>query len=344
MNLTRVAATLFIVLAGVLLLVYGKHLMVPFLFALLLWFFVREIKLLLDRIRWIRSHVPSWIKTTTAFLAVFGVLGLAGRLLTDSIAGLAESYDAYRPNIDLILSRLESVSGVDVWETIRTQAGKLDFGVLFTALFNTLTDLLGNALLILFYAIFIFLEESHFHNKLRAVFPSRSRYDEIDSILRRAELAVSRYIGMKTLVSLLTGGLSYIVFLSTGLDAPVFWAFLIFFLNFIPTLGSIVATFFPAAFSVIQFGTFTPCILILLLVGTIQLIAGNVLEPRLLGNALNISPLVAILSLSFWGALWGITGMILSVPMTVILVTVFSYFPATRSVAVLLSEKGNLSP
>lgn len=128
-----------------------------------------------------------------------------------------------------------------------------------------------------------------------------------------------------------------------GVDAPLFWAFLIFILNFIPTIGSLIATIFPAFFAVLQFGEFTPGILVLAIVGAIQLIVGNLVEPRVMGNTLNISPLVVFLTLSLWGVMWGVLGMLLSVPITVIIIIIMSEFPETRPIAILLSQKGNIT-
>ena len=149
---------------------------------------------------------------------------------------------------------------------------------------------------------------------------------------------------LKTFVSLLTGLLSYFALLSIGVEAPVFWAFLIFLLNYIPTIGSLIATSFPALFALLQFGELGPFLWVLGVVGAIQVIIGNIVEPKVMGNSLNISSLVVLLALAIWGSLWGIIGMILSVPITVIMVIIFAEFKATRPIAVLLSEKGILYP
>ena len=127
------------------------------------------------------------------------------------------------------------------------------------------------------------------------------------AILRKIEDSISNYLRLKTYVSLLTGVLSYFVLLLVGVDGAPFWAFLIFLLNYIPTIGSLVAT-----------------------------------EPKVFGKSLNLSPLVTILSLAVWGEIWGITGMILSVPITVIMIIIFSQFDKTKNIAILLSESGNV--
>ena len=171
----------------------------------------------------------------------------------------------------------------------------------------------------------------------------KDQNEQVDKLLEKIGGSVSNYLRLKTLVSLVTGILSYIALWMIGVDAPEFWAFLIFILNFIPTIGSLVGTVFPAIFCLFQFGEFLPSILVLSIVGVIQLLVGNFLEPKLMGSSMNISPLVTILSLSIWGAMWGITGMILSVPITVIMIIILSQFERTKPVAIMLSEKGNIT-
>ena len=143
-------------------------------------------------------------------------------------------------------------------------------------------------------------------------------------------------------MSLLTGFLSYIVLLLFGVDFAFLWAFLIFLFNYIPYIGSFVATLLPSIFAVFQFGSFLPFIWIFAGVEAIQVLVGNYIEPRVMGKTLNLSPLVVILALSFWGAIWGILGMLLSVPITSIMVIIMAQFPNTRNIAILLSENADI--
>ena len=100
---------------------------------------------------------------------------------------------------------------------------------------------------------------------------------------------------------------------------------------------------FPAVFAILQFGELAPFVYILIVVGVIQVVIGNVVEPALMGTSLNMSSLVVVLSLTIWGAIWGIMGMILSVPITVMMIIVFEEIPSLRPIAILLSEKGKLN-
>ena len=118
--------------------------------------------------------------------------------------------------------------------------------------------------------------------------------------------------------------------------------FLIFLLNYIPTIGSLVATVFPSIFCLLQFGEITSFLIVLFAVGGIQVIVGNIIEPKLFGRSLNLSPLVTILSLAVWGKIWGVTGMVLSVPITVIMIIIFSQFEKTKAIAMVLSENGDI--
>lgn len=129
-----------------------------------------------------------------------------------------------------------------------------------------------------------------------------------------------------------------------GVDFAFFWAFLIFILNYIPTVGSLIATIFPAMIALVQFNSFSPFVLVLVLIGSIQLLVGNVLEPKIMGSSLNISSLVVLLSLAFWGSIWGVVGMILSVPITVMMIIVMSHFPGTKNIAIMLSANGKIEP
>jgi len=341
-NVRNTAYILIISIVIVIVLIYGKSLLIPFVFALLLWFMVREIKSQLNKFAFVKKHVPSWVKTMLSAGTIIIFLGLVSSLISANIKDLAESYPKYEKNIDYLINEVNTTLNIDVMQMARVQAGDFDFGNILASIFNSITDVLSSAFMILIYAIFMFLEETHFQAKLKKVFSKESRFQTVSEILLKVEVSISKYITLKTLVSLITGVASYVVLLIIGIDSPFFWAFLISLLNFIPTIGSLIATVFPALFCLLQFGEFTPGLMVLIFVGIIQLAVGNFLEPKLMGNSMNLSALVTIVALTFWGAIWGITGMILSIPITVIMVIVFSQVPSLRPVAIMLSEKGRV--
>ena len=196
--------------------------------------------------------------------------------------------------------------------------------------------------MVLLYAIFIVSEETSFGNKLKKLFSSTEELENATTILQKINKSISDYIGLKTLDSLLTGLIGYIFLAIMGVDAPFFWALLMFLLNYIPTIGSLIATIFPALFSLIQFGEFTPFLIILIGLGILEWFIGNVLEPKIMGDSLNISHLVTIIALVVWGQIWGITGMLLSVPITVVMIIICAQFKSTKAFAILLSKNGEI--
>lgn len=323
-------------------LVFGQSIIIPFVFALLLWFLVRKIRQLLDKISFIEKYFPSLLKNLVPSLIILTILSIISKILLTSINNLALSYPIYEANIELIINQINETLHINLIDNLKQETRDFDFAQLLKNLFKSLTDLLSNTFLIIIYALFIFLEESNFATKLKNAYNNKERYANLNHILDNIEHSISNYIGVKTLTSLSTGVLSYIALLLIGIESPLFWAFLIFMFNFIPTIGSIVATLFPALFCLLQFGDPMPSLMVFLIVGAIQVIIGNILEPKIMGNTLNISPLVAILSLIIWGAIWGIPGMLLSIPITVMIVIVLSNFENTKPIAIMLSEKGSI--
>ncbi len=342
MQVRNIAYLCITLISAVVILIYGQSLLVPLVLGFLLWFVMREIKVFLDRMPMIKRSVPSWVKTILVSALLLGTLGLISNLLTTNINNLAQSYNEYEPNLELVVAKINKALDIDLLETLKEHSGDFNFGNILGSVFSSITGIIGNAFMIVLYSLFILLEESNAQQKLKLLIPEKERYHNFMNILSKIEESITNYLGLKTFVSIITAVLSYAVLWYIGLDAPLFWAFLIFIFNFIPTIGSLIGTFFPAIFSLLQFGTFTPFLTILGLVGLIQIVVGNVLEPRLMGSSMNLSALVTIVALSFWGLVWGVTGMILSIPITVIMVIVLSQFEQTKSVAILLSEKGNV--
>jgi predicted PurR-regulated permease PerM len=340
MNMNKAANFFIASIAVVIILIYGQSLLVPFVLGLLLWFVVRELKAAMDIIPFVRKKVPSWLKSTLSSIFILLVVGFLFEILSENIKSLTSSYEKYGANVDSMVAMINETFNLNIIEDIKGQSGDFNFGEILGAIFSSLSNIIGNTFMILLYALFVILEETNFQNKLKMLFPDEEQFEQFSTILNKIEKSISSYLGLKTLVSSITGVLSYIALRIIGVDSPEFWAFLIFVLNFIPTIGSLIGTLFPAFFSLLQFGEITPFLMILGFVGLIQVIVGNIIEPRLMGSSMNISPLVTILALSFWGVIWGVVGMLLSVPITVSMIIVCSQFESTKRIAILLSEKG----
>lgn len=344
MNLSKTASSLIIGIAVVVILFYTKQLLIPFVLALLVWFLIRGINnKVLKKINWVRTYFPHWLQTTISSLVIFAIAGAIVNMLVINIEHLTASLPKYEKNITNIKDLVDQTFNIDIVTLITDFFGEFDFSGILGSVFSSLTEIFGNAFTIVLYTMFLLLEDVVFPKKIKALYRNPDKYNNVNDILKKVEKSVGSYLYLKTLVSLATGFLSFVALWAIGVEAPVFWAFLIFLLNYIPTIGSLIATSFPSLFALLQFGELGPFFWVLGVVGAIQLIVGNVIEPKVMGNSLNISSLVVILALSIWGVLWGVTGMILSVPITVIMVIIFAEFESTRPIAILLSDKGEVN-
>lgn len=342
MNTAKITNTLLITIAVIVIFIYGKSLIVPFVIALIFWFLIKEIRNIIRRIPFIGNRISIIILNLFGFVFIFLIIGGIVKILALNIKELTTLIPVYQKNISILAHDISNKLNIDIILLTKEFLGEYEYSVLLSRLLNSLTDVFGKAVLIIIYTFFLLLEEPFFSVKIKKIYAKRSDSDDIYSIFHTIDRSIGRYISIKTLTSLITGLLSYSALLFIGIDAPLFWAFLIFVMNFIPTIGSLIATIFPTIFAMLQFGELMPGIWVLIVVGIIQLIIGNYIDPKLLGDSLNVSPLIVILGLSFWGAIWGIIGMILSVPISVMLITIFSQIPPTQSIAILLSKDGNI--
>ncbi|MCF8226089.1 MAG: AI-2E family transporter [Bacteroidales bacterium] len=340
MNFSKRIYYLLLVAIIVLLLIYAESLLIPFVLAVLIWFVIRVLKSILREAPFLEKW-PSWVMTVLSSVILLSLLTLTVTLISNNIQQLSRSVPKYEKNINVVAEKINETFDIDLVESLTNAVKDFNFSEILSSLFSALTSIFGNAFLILLYLIFILLEEPIFQRKINAMYPDKEQRQRVTGILNKVDRSINNYIAIKTLTSLTTGFLSFFVLYFVGVDAPFFWAFIILILNYIPNIGSLIATLFPVIFAMLQFGDLTHPLLVLIIVGAIQLTIGSLVEPRIMGNTLNMSPLVVFLTLAIWGTIWGVTGMLLSVPITVIIILILNEFPGTRSVATMLSRRGD---
>jgi AI-2 transport protein TqsA len=216
-------------------------------------------------------------------------------------------------------------------------AGALDPGILLDVVGFTvagIATLLSNLFLVLLTMSFILLEAVSFTRKLRQV---RSVPEGEADYLSGVPGEVLRYLWLKTLISVATGVLVGLWVAALGVDFAVLWGFLAFVLNYIPNFGSVLAALPAVLLAIIQMGPGWAIVVALGYVA-INLLMGNLLEPFVMGRRLGLSPLVVLLSLFFWGWVWGPVGMLLSVPLTMVIKIVMENTPQLRWLALLLGR------
>ncbi len=321
----------------------AKDLLIPFIFATILWLLMRKIRSLFYTIGLIDKYFPRKIKTLFSTLILLSSIWAVGYIFDQNIKQLSTQYERYLTNLNELLLQLPPniQKFLNQYTTEKQMTSWISASL--TTLLLSLQSILSSAIIVFIYLLFIIFEESSFALKMKAIAGNQENYLTKLEDIDRIEDAVTNYLGIKSLLAIISSTICFVVFVSFGLNAPFLWALLIFLLSFIPFFGIVISAFLPSILALAQFGSFGEALSILFIVGGIQFLMGNLVEPRLMGNSMNVSPLVVIFALAFWGMLWGIPGMFLSVPVTVIMVIIFSKFPATRNVAIILSEKGNIS-
>ena len=326
-------------MAAVVVVIYGMQMMsvllVPFLIAAFLALITVKPML------WLQAHrVPSILAALLIVTMLMLVLATVGAILGTSIAEFTAALPAYQARLDVIIDGVFKfiVKNFNVDESIQSMSDMIDPGFamgLVAGLLNSLREVLTNTFLIVFTMIFILLEAGTARTKFEAAF-GRSA-DTLENV-RDFMQNLGRYLGIKTLISMATGLCAGTLTWSLGLDFPLLWAMLAFLLNYVPTIGSIIAAVPAVLLALIQIG---PGAAGATAVGFIfiNIVFGNFLEPRLMGYGVGISPLIVFVGLIAWGWIFGPVGMLLSVPLTMTLKMALESDDRTRWVAILIGSQ-----
>jgi predicted PurR-regulated permease PerM len=194
----------------------------------------------------------------------------------------------------------------------------------------------ANVVLVLIYMVFIFAEQAVFRRKILSI--AGERHDDAERVLNTIGRGIQRYLGVKTVVSLLTGSLCYLVMVALDIPYALFFGFLTFMFNYIPTFGSIIAGSLPTMTALAVEASWTKAAAIMSTYLAVNLTLGSFIEPRILGRELNLSPLVVVVSVVVWAGLWGVVGGFLAVPLTASLQICLASQESTRPLAVMLGS------
>lgn len=279
-------------------------------------------------ISYILSLITYWI-----------IFWLIWKMIRANIEELIVIIPEYQYKIISLISDIFHFFKVEPPTSVNQIIGKIDLQYVFSSITSWITSIISSAGLIFFYVMFFLLEYRYFKVKLNLIFLNKPNNKEIFNIFERIKIDIKGYFFIKTIISFLTWLFSYIIMQIVWLDLAIFWAFLVFILNFIPNIWSVIAVFFPVMLSLIQFDTYFNFLFLGSSLTCIQILMWTIIEPRFQWNRLNLSPLVIIISLWFWWIIWWIVWMLLSVPIMSIISIILAKIPATRPIAILLSEK-----
>ena len=325
-------AALVIVLAG---LTLASQIVVPFLMAAFLGILASPLVSFFES-----KRVPRVIATLGIVLALLGLLTIVSLIVTSSVNTLTSSLPEYRA---LISERLWDtqlwLEGHGIQANVEDVFAFIDFGAIFnvtSGLLSGVAGLASNVVLILIVTTFMLIEGASLHEKFENLLERRIRSLPNDP-LEQATNQVQRYLVVKSGTSLVTGVLAGILCWSVDLDLALFWGFTAFLFNYIPTIGSIIAALPPIILSFVLLGT-GPSLGIFAGYLTLNMVIGNVIEPRLMGRTLGLSPTVILLSMVFWGWLLGPVGALLSAPLTMIVKIVCEHVDEWKWAAHLLDS------
>lgn len=321
-------------------LVQGRAFLVPLAIALLLFSLMSAVPDTLAGRRIGGWRIPGWLVSVVGVLLVAAVAFVVLGALSSQINALLAAMPRYMARGEALVAGLLAWLGEDMANGALAAFRSIDVAAFVRALAGSLGGLTTTAVLVVLYIGYLFGERAHFPKKLAGLVPDPERARRIGRMFGSIAWSVRHYVMVKTTVSVATGLLVYLVMSAVGLELAGAWALLTIAFNFIPNIGSIVATILPVLAAMLQFEDWAPVLVLAGTMGSIQFAIGNVIEPILMGRALRLSSFAIILSLTFWGAVWGIVGMFLAVPIMVTVMIVCSHVPRLHPIAILLSREG----
>ncbi len=318
-----------------------RSIFIPFCFALFLFFLLNGAVIRLRRWR-----VPKALILLCVLAAIFVCLYLSGLLLFTGASSFIDNFPAYSAKISRLIKGVlanlklplidvqQYMAGID-WDNIFNPA---QITALVSGTMGTFTSFLGDLLLVLLLLMFMLGEKVPMLARVVRTLSSKQA-TEFQGIVTAIESRIQHYLFIKTLMSVTTAGLAALILIVGRVDFVIFSALLIFLLNYIPTFGSLLGTVFPVLITFLRYGFCLRLVLVTASLMIMQFVTGNVLEPQIMGKSMNLSPIIILLSLIFWGWLWGVVGMFLAVPITSAVKIIFESIPALEPVAAAMGSE-----
>lgn len=284
---------------------------------------------------------PDRAAVPVAVVLSIALFGGAAYVIADHATAFVGQLGGYQEKLNALILRVADLLNMRAAPTLDQLYRSLDPSQYLGTVAKRLQNFTADAVFVLIYLGFLLASRRGFKRKLVGMFPTHDERDYALGVFRQIRDGVERYLWVQTVTGLMIAAASLAIMLAVGLDNAVFWALLIFLASYIPVVGGFVGILLPPVFALVQFDGWWQAVTLLAVLQSIQFVVGNVVQPRMQGDSLNIDPVVVLLSLAFWGLIWGLPGMFLSTPLTVGAMIILAQFPATRRLAVLLSENGN---
>ncbi len=289
--------------------------------------------------RW--PKLPDSVSLAVAIALSLLIFGAAAYVVADNATSFVTKLVGYGPKLDGIIAQVAAFAGLEAPPPLTKLIAELNPAKYLGQFAQGLQGVLSDAVFVLIYLGFIIAAKRGFKRKIVALFPHNRERDEAIAVFNRIRYGVERYLWVQTVTGLMIAAASWVVMIVFRLENALFWAFLIFLASYIPIIGGFIGVVFPPVFGLIQFGTPIPALVLLGILWGIQFFVGNVIQPRMQGESLNIDPVVVLLALAVWGLLWGLPGMFLSTPLAVMAMIILAEFEGSRWIAILMSQNGD---
>ncbi|MGJ8563794.1 MAG: AI-2E family transporter [Alphaproteobacteria bacterium] len=324
-----------------------RDLLAPLALAIFIWLIIDAFARWLDRLS---PKFPYWLALTVAILSVVAALIGVVVVIINTAADVINQAPKYEARLREIFTQLDGVlsnlGGMFRMEDVGLKSlidqinPEEKISQVLGGIVGSIQGVGSEFILIAIYVAFLFAAQSSFPKKMDDLFPDQNRRAQAAKVGRRIRHSIEKYIGVQTVISMMQTVVSYVAMTALGLENALFWALVIFVLNYIPIIGGFIAVALPSLFALVEFDSSGRVALLVGLLFGAQFVIGNTIQPKMMGDSMNLSALVVVLSLTLWGALWGGVGAFLSAPLTVIIMIILAQFPTTRWIAVLLSSDG----
>jgi predicted PurR-regulated permease PerM len=321
-----------------------KDIIIPLVLALIIYFLITPALNFSDK-----KNIPETITILVIVLVMVVFFYGIGHMVNQNVNSFSENIHHYEERLKTIVDDLREFlrfSRANPEATGDGAAKSPGISAIFkdislrdtvSSILSSISEILSDFFIVILYLVFLLIGRRGLISKIELAFKSETS-KRMKSIIHKINDQINKYILTKTLISLLTGTLVTVALWIFGVEFAFIWGFLTFLLNFIPNIGSIIATVFPIVFSVVQFDDFVIVIWIAVILLAIQFLIGNVVEPKVVGKSMGISPVVVLFSLIFWGYVWGIVGMVLAVPIAVVIKIILENISELKPLSVLMSD------
>lgn len=298
-----------------------------------------------------KFHIPWALSIFLCIAVILIMFYFIGTLLISSIRTILSTYPNYEDRFTAIYKVFANTFRIsfdedlslfnNLWNSLNVRTMVQNLAITFS---SSLVSFSKTIFVVILFLVFLLFEFESLKTKISLAFSDEQTNQKIMTIARNTVTEVTHFLSIKFMVSLLTGLIVFLGTFAINMDFPIIWGFLAFILNFIPTFGSIISWSLTTLFAILQFyPAWGKIIFVAVLVLSVNMILGNIIEPRWEGTDLGISPLVILVSLSFWGWMWGFVGMVLAVPLMVIIKIICENIDILRPVAIIMGTKKRTS-